>query len=81
MINEEVRIRWTGLARYNPEQAEWAVAIARHFAVNDAPDRKHTGARRGVVWTGGELREGQAALVYFTKAGAVVVRIHEEEGS
>ena len=80
MINEEIRIQWTGTARHEPRQAEWAVGYARVFASSHAPDRERkTGLRRCALLTGGCLTAEQAAYVYFTKGGIVVVRIHGNE--
>ena len=75
-INEEVRVRWTGEARYDHSEASWAINSARIFAVNEL-DRGH-GIRRSVVYTLGPIDSGKHAYIYWTKARAVVVRIHEE---
>ena len=77
-VHEEIRIRWTGTARFDQKQAEWALRVGSRFAVDYVLDREgRTGLRRAAVWAlCSPLYESQAAYVYYTKGGAVVVRIH-----
>lgn len=79
--NEEIRIRWTGTARYSDSVANWAVRAARAFAVQwAAGPTNRVGIRRCVVYTEGVLGD-DAAYIYFTPSKAVVVRIHGPEST
>jgi len=75
--NEEIRIRWTGSARFDEDQAAWAVRAARKFAVENTDNReRRTGIRRSMFFSGGVLAKDQTALLYFTKSGIVIVNIY-----
>lgn len=69
-VNEEIRIRWTGTARYDHEEALRWLFVARGFVSAD-PDRA-PGWRRGEVYAGPKMQ----VFIYWTKARVVVVRIH-----
>ncbi len=76
-VNDEVRIRWTGSARWNTSQATWAANYARAFREEYGADRAaRTGLPRGVAHSGGILHRHQIGHVYFTPSGVIIVRIH-----
>lgn len=77
-INHEIRVRWTGDAHYDAVEASWAIRAARRFAVS-CLDRK-PGFRNCVIYDMAEPPGGRHAYIYWTKARAVVIRIHQEVG-
>lgn len=69
--HEEIRIRWTGTARYDAAEVVWALMQARRFRVANIDGKP--GWRHGTIH---ELAAGRLAFTYWTPSRIVVVRIH-----